>query len=217
MKSVSAFVSFGAVPAFIFPLTINLLLTLIEYNELRAIITNLSFLSSMAILYWEFHSGPWLQKSRILTVTPVPRSLVPTSLRMSTPHTPWIDTFPLAVKRENVIEAAANSDFDEHEPCSKIFCTLFKGRNEAKVRRGLVVWGYPWDVKAGEIKSSVRHEAGVFTEGVPGTCSGDKSVAGSERRGALICEYLNRVAVGPAPMTKTYFGCDAKTLIFEIR
>jgi hypothetical protein len=136
------------VPTFIFPLTKTHLLTLIEYNVLRAIITNLSFLSLMAIFCWEFHSEPRLQKPRILAVTPVPRSLVPKSLQMSTPHTPWIDTFPLTVKRDNLIEAATNSDFDKHEPCSKIFCTPFKGPNEAKVPRGLVVWGDPWDIKA---------------------------------------------------------------------
>jgi Domain of unknown function (DUF3425) len=79
------------------------------------------------------------------TVAPPP---APTPLQRSTPHSPWIDTFPLAAMRDNLIEGAARSDFDAQELCAAIFGTLFKGPEDTKNRRGLVVWGDPWDVNA---------------------------------------------------------------------
>jgi hypothetical protein len=142
----------GAVPAFVFPLSTDHLLTLIEYNVLRAFITNLSLLSLMKLLHRECHSTLPLQKSLVPTPKTIPTPLAPTPLQMSTPHSPWIDTFPLAAMRDNLIEAAATSDFDERELCSDIFGTLFKGRKGSKKRTGLIVWGpQPWDVSAWEV------------------------------------------------------------------
>ena len=53
--------------------------------------------------------------------------------------------------RDNLIKAAASSDFDARELCSDVFGTLFKGGKGSKNRRGLIIWADSWDVNAWEV------------------------------------------------------------------
>ena len=108
----------------------------------------------------------------------VPVSLQPTALQRACPHPSWMNMLPFPEIRDNLIRATR--DFDHGELCTDLFGEIFPCYNaspsiscpalsssEAPVellatngddedgltaaRKGLIVWGEPWDVAAWEV------------------------------------------------------------------
>ncbi|KAL2828608.1 hypothetical protein BJY01DRAFT_240860 [Aspergillus pseudoustus] len=77
----------------------------------------------------------------------IPSSLRPTKAQLEIPHHPWLDLFPLARMRDNLIQAARDT-WEPHQLCADIMG--FWGESDF-VGIGLLVWGDPWDVGSWEI------------------------------------------------------------------
>ncbi|KAK2052498.1 hypothetical protein LY76DRAFT_494357, partial [Colletotrichum caudatum] len=78
----------------------------------------------------------------------LPRSLAPTSMQLTTRHHPWIDLFPLARMRDNLLVATRIlSPADEQRLYEDIMTSGEAGSEWA----GLLVWGEPWDPQSWEV------------------------------------------------------------------
>ncbi|KUJ07102.1 uncharacterized protein LY89DRAFT_660834 [Mollisia scopiformis] len=106
---------------------------------------------------------------------PIPRTLYPTTKQMSIAHSSWLNMFPYPQVRDNLIQHQKN--FNHRDLCNDLFGELFfknvqnspypnttSAPNETASevwetweddvtarRKGLIVWGEPWDVNAWEI------------------------------------------------------------------
>lgn len=142
-----------------FPLSVDCLLTLIEFNVFRAFLTNLSVLSLLSTMCDDF--------SR-LTLQPmpsnIPKSLKPTELQKTTPHDPWMDTFPLATMRDNLVSASLAGTLDSDAFCSDVLGSLFRGYT-GSAKRGLIVWAEPWDIGAWEITEEFARKWAFLLKG----------------------------------------------------
>ncbi|KAJ0419470.1 hypothetical protein BJY00DRAFT_286135 [Aspergillus carlsbadensis] len=123
------------------------LLTLCKVNVFRAFMSNMYTLG--------MSPGPeWMEDEAISpfctslpgyhTEDQLPVSLRPTQIQLSTSHHPWLDFFPFARLRDNLIMAG---DFDDHPLCLDIM-GFWDVRDESC---GLLVWGDPtipqnWEV-----------------------------------------------------------------------
>jgi hypothetical protein len=142
-----------------FPLTPDHLLNLVHHNVQRAFLTNMLILGIPSIM--GCHNLAPGEGKRVFalpaTVTTVPPSLAPTGLQRSTPHKPWIDVFPVPALRDALITAEAR--IAHWEMCADLVGLATEvvddDGNRIPVapdeRRGLVVWGEPWDVGAWEV------------------------------------------------------------------
>jgi len=100
--------------------------------------------------------------SRITYPSSMPPCLAPTQLQTSTSHAPWIDIFPAAAMRDNLIQAEGT--FDQHDLCSDMLGGLFHGFDE-KDYRGFFSWGEPWDVRGWEISTGFVDKWGWLLKG----------------------------------------------------
>ncbi|KAL2827209.1 hypothetical protein BDW59DRAFT_58626 [Aspergillus cavernicola] len=117
------------------------LLTLCKVNVFRAFIGNMIALGMSP-------GSEWMDEealSPFSTLLPgyveddqLPVSLRPTVLQRTTLHHPWLDFFPFARIRDNLISAG---DFDDHPLCEDIMGFW----DSAQETCGLVVWGDPTD------------------------------------------------------------------------
>jgi hypothetical protein len=101
---------------------------------------------------------------------PVPASLVPTPLQMTMPHSSWLNMFPFPRLRDNLI--AWEGIFDAVDFCNDIFGDIYTNSGSSSPastlasvaskddvdeddvavgRRGLIVWGEPWDPEGWEV------------------------------------------------------------------
>ncbi|MCJ1281257.1 hypothetical protein MMC26_000575 [Xylographa opegraphella] len=145
-----------------FPLSSDHLLTLVQFNVFRGIVTNISLLHLTSIFFPSPSAPPAVPPPPSL----VPPSLRPTLLQLSTPHLPWIDIFPHPVVRDNLIRAG--TAINNHDVCSDIVGEICReGRNREvlgmewdpsslvvhgkaegepeKEMSGVLVWADPWD------------------------------------------------------------------------
>lgn len=138
----------------IFPLCPDHLITLLQYNALRALLVNRQLIAPLKLVT----SMPTEECSSAAThVLPdslspgvIPPSLEPTYLQQTVPHEGWIDIIPHPRWRDNVI--AAIGQFDEDELWSDCIGGLFEGFPDCEIeRRGIVAWSPPWDVSGWEI------------------------------------------------------------------
>lgn len=136
------------VPDFHFPLSPDhQLIVLIQFNALRAAMTNLSILSLQHRMPLEcgaaFHIVPYPSAPKT-----IPTALRPTAKQLITPHDPWIDMVPFPAMRDNLI--ALGDGVDEDDFCEDALGGLYEGYDEIEAR-GLVVWGEPWAQDAWEV------------------------------------------------------------------
>ena len=153
-----------------FPLPSDHLITLIQYNVYRALFHNKQVLASGSTFICATIPATINQ----LPGKELPSSLVPTEIQQSVPHLSWMDVFPEPSLRDNVILYAGTYDvyelfkdllgedsvtvtyadaepiFGHRLPEGKIIEALHEidqlkpdGRADKK---GLLVWGEPWDI-----------------------------------------------------------------------
>ncbi|KAH7413093.1 hypothetical protein BKA64DRAFT_660262 [Cadophora sp. MPI-SDFR-AT-0126] len=114
----------------------DLLLTLIQFNVFRALVTN-TFAMGFPF--------DWLavEAESPFNVTPpnsfdslsqYPPNLRPTALQISTPHHPWIDLFPFPAMRDNML--ALGEDYEDDDLCYDLVETCHAPSENS----GLIVW-----------------------------------------------------------------------------
>ncbi|EON64780.1 hypothetical protein W97_04013 [Coniosporium apollinis CBS 100218] len=125
--------------------TSDLLLTLIQVNVFRAMMSNIFTLGMTGEVMKDDALSPFHTTNSGCLPSSTPPNLRPTMLQCQTPHHPWLDFFPLPVMRDNLLRAGES--FDDVQLCIDLvgFCGAPTGR------AGLIVWGEPWDPYSWEV------------------------------------------------------------------
>lgn len=124
------------------------LLTLVHYNVLRAVLSNLSILSLLS--NFPPTCGPLLNIPSFGVVPPhlIPPDLQPTPLQNQTPHPFWIDAIPFPGMRDNLILHLGQYDIDDLR--FDFGEGLYVGFDDVE-RRCCLVWGQPWSIRGWEV------------------------------------------------------------------
>lgn len=137
---------------------VDQLLTLIQFNVFRALVSNTSTLGFTRDWLQEDAISPWSSKNESI-ISSCPASLRPTAVQRTIEHHPWIDLFPIPRMRDNML--LAGDSYDEYELCNDLvdFCDV------PSERTGLIVWGEPWDPSGWEISESFSKRWGWVVRG----------------------------------------------------
>jgi hypothetical protein len=149
----------------IFPLSPDHhLLTLCQYNVLRATLTNLSILSLLDSIPIECSAARSLIP---LLPTPscVPPTFAPTPLQLAVRHDFWIDALPVPEMRDNLIRLQGTYDADEL--CADLCDGLYDGFDEVELR-GMLVWSDPWRCDGWEVTEGFARKWGFVLKGCDG-------------------------------------------------
>jgi hypothetical protein len=138
------------------------LITLVQYNVVRALLLNMSILSTLDRL--PLGCGHSLLIPCFGTVPPamVPPDLRPSALQSSTPHPFWIDAIPFPRVRDNLVLMSGRYDSDD------LFYDLGRGLYEgfdSVERRGYLVWGEPWCARGWEVSEGFVRKWGFLLAG----------------------------------------------------
>ncbi|KAI0130996.1 hypothetical protein F4814DRAFT_151696 [Daldinia grandis] len=136
------------IPDFAFPISADhRLLVLIQYNVLRAFITNMSILSILDRMPLE--CGAALNIKNLLPPPgTVPPNFESTQVQKRVAHDFWIDIVPWCGMRDNLI--LNHGRYDEEDLCVDMAGGLYEGFDEVEAR-GLIVWGEPWSESGWEV------------------------------------------------------------------
>ncbi|CEL08734.1 hypothetical protein ASPCAL11879 [Aspergillus calidoustus] len=164
-----------------FPLSLDHLLTLVQFNTYRGLLTNAKILSLPTIYSCgdptsplatscasQFDPGIPPVSAHAILGQRLPPQLLPTPLQLATPHEPWIDIFPLSILRDNLLRLRGG--LDSCDLCDDILGALFNGQDldtvsKYKERNGLIIWGEPWDVRSWELMEGFVDKWGFLLEG----------------------------------------------------
>ncbi|EXJ89101.1 hypothetical protein A1O3_02165 [Capronia epimyces CBS 606.96] len=153
-------------PRVVFPLSADhCLITLVQYNVLRAILYNMATLSLLDHLpSVECHAMFGISGLKVgqLPAGEIPIDLQPTPLQKCTPHPVWIDALPFPAMRDNLILRA--EEYDIHDLGYDLATALYEGFDDAE-RRGLLVWGDPWYMGGWEISEGFARKWGFLLKG----------------------------------------------------
>ncbi|KAI0554799.1 hypothetical protein F4679DRAFT_524969 [Xylaria curta] len=152
---------------FVFPLCSDHLITLLQFNALRALAVNRTLISGIL-------ATPLDCDEEIIHVTPypdrpemLPPTLLPTTLQQTVPHGDWIDMFPCPEGRDRLILAAGT--FDEDELWDDCIGGLYEGFPDDEIeRRGIIAWSPPWDITGWEMSEGFLRKWGWLFKGLPG-------------------------------------------------
>lgn len=150
-----------------FPLCSDHLITLLQYNALRALAFNRSLISDMLV-------NPLKCDEEVIHVVPypakpelVPPTFLPTVLQQTIPHGDWIDCFPCPIGRDRLIMEAGK--FDEDELWADCIGGLYEGfPDDEIVRRGIIAWSPSWSVQGWEMSEGFFRKWGWLVRDVPG-------------------------------------------------
>ncbi|KAI0884935.1 uncharacterized protein GGS22DRAFT_148313 [Annulohypoxylon maeteangense] len=138
----------ATIPDFAFPISADhRLIVLIQYNVLRALITNMTILSILHRIPLE--CGGALNIGNLPSAPDsIPPSFESTPLQKQIAHDVWIDTFPWPNMRDNLL--LNRGKYDEDDLCMDIVGGLYEGFDEVATR-GIIVWGEPWSETGWEV------------------------------------------------------------------
>lgn len=169
---------------FSFPLSLDHLIPLIEYNVYRATLTNISIMSLFSLLYHPncpvgHHTPPPLFPHQSGAAC-IPPSLVPTPLQQTTPHENWIDILPSPGMRDNAIRATREGRLSNDRLCEDLLgglCASLKKWEKEKEGEGegegasekldarLIVWKDPWEATGWEATQGFVTKYGYLLNG----------------------------------------------------
>ncbi|KAM7188790.1 protein of unknown function (DUF3425) domain containing protein [Rhypophila sp. PSN 637] len=158
-------------PKIIFPLSQDHLITLLQFNALRALSVNRTFLSGILTTPLDCaievpnHIIPFPSPER---KSQIPPSLLPTKLQQEIPHPDWIDLFPLPSGRDSLILASLAGGFDEDDLWADCIGGLYEGYPDDEMeRRGFIAWSPPWDISGWEMSEGFLRKWGrrLFRDG----------------------------------------------------
>lgn len=148
---------------FQFPLSSDhMLLTLIQYNVLRAVISNLNICKLLDIIPTDCQAAIFIKS--LPPPSTLPPSFRPTPLQLATPHKPHLDSIPSPQLRDNLILASTQELFDEDEFCDDICGGLWSGYDDTE-KKGLLVWGEPWMQGSWEVSEGFARKWGWLLRG----------------------------------------------------
>ncbi|KAM0557014.1 hypothetical protein ACHAPJ_005694 [Fusarium lateritium] len=150
-----------------FPLCSDHLITLLQYNALRALIVNRNLISDI------LHT-PLDCEEEIVHVVPypsnpelLPASMLPTIIQQTVPHSDWIDMFPSPEARDSLIQATGT--FDEDDLWADCVGGLYEGFPDDEMeRRGMIAWSPPWDISGWEMSEGFVRKWGWLFKGLSG-------------------------------------------------
>jgi len=151
----------------VFPLCPDHLITLLQFNALRALAVNRTLISGILVTPLDcdkeaIHVIPYPTKPELL-----PSTLLPTTLQQTVLHGDWIDMFPCPEGRDRLIRAAGT--FDEDELWADCIGGLYEGFPDDEVkRRGIIAWSPPWDITGWEMSEGFLRKWGWMFKGLPG-------------------------------------------------
>ncbi|KID81969.1 hypothetical protein MGU_10696 [Metarhizium guizhouense ARSEF 977] len=151
----------------VFPLCPDHLITLLQFNALRAMAVNRTLISGILATPLDcneelVHVVPYPAKPELL-----PSTLLPTALQQTVPHGDWIDMFPCPQGRDSLIQATGT--FDEDDLWADCVGGLFEGFPDDEVeRRGLIAWSPPWDITGWEMSEGFLRKWAWLFKGLPG-------------------------------------------------
>ncbi|KAK9240399.1 hypothetical protein V1525DRAFT_395870 [Lipomyces kononenkoae] len=146
-------------PPIILPLSPDhRLITLVQYNVIRAVMCNLSILSMLGS---ESFGVPSFDAT---AVRKIPLDLQFTPLQQSTPHVYWISAIPFPSMRDNMILMA--DKYDIHDLAYDLGEGLYQGLDDSE-RRGFLVWGDPWSGRGWEVSEGFVKKWGFLLKGCP--------------------------------------------------
>lgn len=151
----------------VFPLCPDHLITLLQFNALRALTVNRTLISGILVMPLDcdkevVHVIPNPIKPELL-----PSTLLPTTLQQTVPHGDWIDIFPCPEGRDRLIRAAGT--FDEDELWADCIGGLYEGFPDDEIeRRGIIAWSPPWDITGWEMSEGFLRKWGWLFNGLPG-------------------------------------------------
>ncbi|KAI1768847.1 hypothetical protein GGR53DRAFT_475986 [Hypoxylon sp. FL1150] len=133
-----------------FPLSLDHLIPLVQYNFIRGVLTNIAILGSQNAFPREC-ARIWVNMPLFPAPSTIPESLQPTALQRNTPHEPWIDIIPDKQMRDNAILAMGTFRREDIE--EDVSVSVF-GTEQLLQLNGIIAWNEPW-----------RPEGWEFTEG----------------------------------------------------
>jgi hypothetical protein len=87
-------------------------------------------------------------------------------LQLNVLHHPWIDLFPIARLRDNILWASVCHDVvDEDELWYDL--VEMKSTNDGKPSPSLIAWGQPWDPRGWEVSVPFLQKWGYLLQGCP--------------------------------------------------
>ncbi|VUC27280.1 unnamed protein product [Clonostachys rosea] len=141
-----------------FPISSDHLIPLIQYNALRAILTNIHILYTCNLIIEPFPDSSCVptEIQRVILwdisepAQAPPDTLQLTPLQQRIPHGSWIDTLPLAKMRDNAIILEGSFDFEEFmTDCFGALCNSGRGRDSSG-ECGVIAWSDPWHPRGWE-------------------------------------------------------------------
>ncbi|KZL67818.1 hypothetical protein CT0861_11374 [Colletotrichum tofieldiae] len=150
----------------VFPLCPDHLITLLQFNVLRALAVNRTLISGILVTPLDCneevtHVISYPSKPELL-----PPTLLPTASQQMVPHDDWIDMFPCPKARDRLIRAAGT--FDEDELWADCIGGLYEGFPDDEVeRRGIIAWSPPWDITGWEMSEGFLRKWGWLFDGLP--------------------------------------------------
>lgn len=152
-------------PRIIFPLSADhCLITLVQYNVVRAVLFNMAILSILDSLPLECSQTFGISFLGATTPNAIPPDLRPTPLQQSTPHPFWIKALPFPAMRDNLILFAGQ--YDSHDLFYDIGQGLYEGFDDVE-RRGFLVWAEPWSGYGWEVSEGFVRKWGFLLKGCP--------------------------------------------------
>ncbi|KAI0010142.1 hypothetical protein F4779DRAFT_616872 [Xylariaceae sp. FL0662B] len=131
-----------------FPLSLDHLIRLVQYNFIRGIMTNIAIVGHQDA-FPEQCQRCWVGMPLFPTPVALPESLRPTALQRSTPHEPWIDLIPDRQMRDNAILAMIG--LIGYDNVAADMTGGICGDVEQIEIDGTPIWKDPWSVEGWEL------------------------------------------------------------------
>ncbi|KAI2785349.1 hypothetical protein F4815DRAFT_452386 [Daldinia loculata] len=133
--------------ATIFPLTLDHLIPLVQYNFIRGVLTNMTILGLQDAFAPEC-SRHWVNMTLFPAPSTIPESLQQTELQRNMPHEPWIDLIPDKQMRDNAILAAG---YFTRKDVEVAVTGSISGTANMLELNGLIAWDDPWRPEGWEL------------------------------------------------------------------
>ncbi len=141
---------------------VDQLLTLIQFNVFRALISNTFALGwTLEWLTCAEPISPWnaIPGTESSSLTTYPQALRPTEVQRAIEHHPWIDLWPMPKMRDNLL--LAGDSYDEDQLCND----LVEFTDISNEQTGLIVWSDPSDTMGWEVSETFLRKWGWTVKG----------------------------------------------------
>ncbi|KAK4190778.1 hypothetical protein QBC35DRAFT_54799 [Podospora australis] len=139
------------------------LITLVQFNVLRASLTNIAIISLFIPINPNCPARPYLPHLvPPVPGTPIPEALQQTLIQQTVTHDPWIDAIPFPKMRDNLI--LFKDEYDAIDFCNDMTGGWQRGNDDVE-RKGLMVWCDPWREEGWEISEGFAKKWGFLLEG----------------------------------------------------